>query len=67
MIVPCHRMHRKFVPVHRMGGATLGFVRPTDSGTQAFVITREATGRLVASIPRMVLCGYAKTGRLPEM
>ena len=49
-----YKMHRKFVPVHRIGGAELGFVRPTDSGTQAYVITREAAGRLVASIPRMV-------------
>ena len=35
-------------------GGALGFVRPSDSGTQAYVITREAAGRLVASIPRMV-------------
>ena len=49
-----YKMHRKFVPVHRIGGGTLGFVRPVDSGAQAYVITREAAGRLVASIPRMV-------------
>ncbi len=52
-----YKMHRKFVPVHRIGGAdgaALGFVRPTDSGTQAYVITRAAAGRLIASIPRMV-------------
>ena len=60
-------MHRKFVPAHRMGGAALGFLRPTDSGTQAFVITRETAGHLVASIPRMVQRGYVKTGRLSEM
>ena len=49
-----YKMHRKFVPVHRIGDAALGFVRPADSGTQAYVITREAAGRLVAAIPRMV-------------
>ena len=49
-----YKMHRKFVPVHRIGGGSLGFVRPVDSGTQAYVITREAAGRIVASIPRMV-------------
>ena len=49
-----YKMHRKFVPVRRIGGGTLGFVRPVDSGAQAYVITREAAGRLVASIPRMV-------------
>ena len=49
-----YKMHRKFVPVHRIGGAALGFVRPADSGTQAYVITQEAAGRLIASIPRMV-------------
>ena len=49
-----YKMHRKFVPVRRIGEAALGFVRPADSGTQAYVITREAAGRLIASIPRMV-------------
>ena len=49
-----YKMHRMFVPVHRIGDAAIGFVRPTDSGAQAYVITREAAGRLVASIPRMV-------------
>ena len=49
-----YKTHRKFVPVHRIGGAALGFVRPADSGAQAYVITREAAGRLIATIPRMV-------------
>ena len=49
-----YKMHRKFVPARRIGDGTLGFVRPVDSGAQAYVITREAAGRLVASIPRMV-------------
>ena len=49
-----YKMHRKFVPVHRIGAAALGFVRPVDSGAQAYVITRQAAGRLIASIPRMV-------------
>lgn len=49
-----YKMHRKFVPVHRMGGSAIGFVRPTDSGTQAYVITREAAGRFIFAIPRMV-------------
>lgn len=49
-----YKMHRKFVAAHRIGDGALGFVRPTDSGTQAYVITREAARRLVAAIPRMV-------------
>ena len=49
-----YKVRRKFAPVHRIGGSTLGFVRPTDSGTQAYVITREAARRLIATIPRMV-------------
>ena len=49
-----YKMRRKFVPVYRIGGNSLGFVRPTDSGAQAYVITREAARRLIASIPRMV-------------
>ena len=48
-----YKMHRKFVPVHRIGAGALGFVRPADSGAQAYVITRAAAGRLIASIPRM--------------
>ena len=55
-VIRLHRYkeHRKFVPVQRFGGGAFGFVRPSDSGAQAYVITREAAGRLVASIPRMV-------------
>ena len=49
-----YKMHRKFVPVHRIGAGTLGFVEPVDSGAQAYVTTREAAARLVDSIPRMV-------------
>ncbi len=49
-----YKMRRKFVPVHRIGDHSLGFVRPADSGTQAYVITREAARRLVTTIPRMV-------------
>lgn len=49
-----YKTHRKFVPVHRMGGSAIGFVRPTDSGTQAYVITREAASRFIFAIPRMV-------------
>jgi len=47
------KLKRKFVPVSRFGGSALGFVRPVDSGALAYVITREAAGRLIASIPRM--------------
>ena len=55
-IIRLHRykLRRRFVPVRRIGKADLGFVRPTDSGTQAYVITREAANRLTTSIPRMV-------------
>ena len=49
-----YKVHRKFVPVHSIGNAEIGFVRPTDSGAQAYVITREAASRLIATIPRMV-------------
>jgi len=49
-----YKRHRKFVPVHRIGGNSLGFVCPTDSGTQAYIITREAAARLIAAIPQMV-------------
>ena len=49
-----YKLRRRFVPVRRIGGGAVGFVRPTDSGTQAYVITREAARRLIISIPRMV-------------
>ena len=48
------KLKRWFVPVSRFGVWALGFVRPVDSGALAYVITHEAAGRLVASIPRMV-------------
>ena len=55
-VIRLHRYkpRRKFVAVRRVGNGALGFVRPTDSGTQAYVITQEAAGRLITSIPRMV-------------
>ena len=55
-VVRLHRYkpYRKFVPVRRIGSGAIGFLRPADSGTQAYVITRAAAGRLIASIPRMV-------------
>jgi len=58
-VIRLHRfkMHRKFVPVRSFGDGSLGFVRPTDSGLQAYVITREAAARLIAAIPRMVQLG----------
>ena len=49
-----YKLHRRFVPVRRIGEGAIGFVRPADSGSQAYVITREAAGRLITSIPRMV-------------
>lgn len=55
-VIRLHRvkMKRRFTPVSRFGGGALGFVRPADSGTLAYIITREAARRLIASIPRMV-------------
>ena len=55
-VIRLHRIkhRRKFVPVRHIGAYTIGFVRPADSGTLAYVITREAARRLVSSIPRMV-------------
>ena len=49
-----YKRRRRFLPVRRIGGGAIGFVRPTDSGSQAYVITREAARRLITSIPRMV-------------
>ena len=55
-VIYLHRakLQRHFVPAARLGAWALGFVRPVDSGALAYVITREAAGRLIASIPRMV-------------
>ena len=54
-IIRLHRykLHRKFVPVRQFGESALGFVRPVDSGTQAYVITREAARRFADAIPKM--------------
>ena len=51
-----HRLNlrRTFLPVRRIGTRSIGFVRPSDSGSQAYVITRDAANRLIASIPKMV-------------
>ena len=55
-VIRLHRvkLRRRFVPVRRIGSGAIGFVRPTDSGLQAYVITREAARRIITSIPRMV-------------
>ena len=55
-VIYLHRvkLQRHFVPAARLGVWALGFVRPVDSGALAYVITREAAGRLIASIPRMI-------------
>ena len=55
-VIRLHRLNlrRKFLPVLRIGARSIGFVRPSDSGAQAYVITRAAANRLIASIPRMV-------------
>ena len=55
-VIYLHRvkLKRRFVPVSRFGVWACGFVRPVDSGALAYVVTREAAGRLIASIPRMV-------------
>ena len=49
-----YKLRRRFVPVRCIGSGAIGFVRPTDSGTQAYVITREAARRIITTIPRMV-------------
>ena len=48
-----YKLQRKSVPVRRIDGAALGFVCPTDSGAQAYVITKEAARRFIDTIPRM--------------
>lgn len=56
-IVRLHRykLKRRFVPVRAIGaGHTIGLVRPADSGTQAYVISRRAARTLVERVPRMV-------------
>ena len=55
-VIRLHRckLRRRFVPVRHIGSDAIGFVRPTDSGALAYVITREAARRLITSIPRMV-------------
>lgn len=55
-VIRLHRckLRRKFLAVRRIGSCSIGFVRPVDSGALAYVITREAAGRLITSIPRMV-------------
>ena len=56
-VIRLHRvkLRRKFVPVRRIGaGSTLGLVRPNDSGTLAYVMTREAARVMIDRVPRMV-------------
>lgn len=50
-----YRLKRRYSPVRRLGGGhTLGFVRPVDSGTLAYVMTRDAAERYIERVPRMV-------------
>ncbi len=56
-IIRLHRFrtHRPYVPVRQIGKErSLGFVRPADLGTQAYVITRRAAQTLMKKVPRMV-------------
>ena len=50
-----YKLSRRFVAVRDLGaGRTIGLVRPADSGTQAYVMSREAARTLVERVPRMV-------------
>ena len=50
-----YRLRRKYVPIRDIGaGYTIGLVRPADSGTQAYVLSREAARTLIERVPRMV-------------
>ena len=56
-LIRLHRLRRRrqYFPIRNIGaGRTIGFVRPTDSGAQAYVITREAARVLIARASRMV-------------
>ena len=47
-----YKLKRKYVPVRDIGAnRTIGFVRPADSGTQAYVVSREAALGVFASVP----------------
>ena len=50
-----HKLRRRYFPIRRLGGRhTIGFVRPVDSGAQAYVMTRDAARRYIERVPRMV-------------
>lgn len=50
-----HKLGRRYVPIRDIGGgSTIGFVRPADSGAQAYVISRKAARTLIERVPRMV-------------
>ena len=56
-VIRLHRFkrRRKYVPIRDIGGgSTIGLVRPTDSGAQAYVISRVAARTLIDCVPRMV-------------
>ena len=56
-VIRLHRfkLRRNFVPIRHIGaGSTIGLVRPTDSGAQAYVMSREAAKVLIDRVPRMV-------------
>lgn len=56
-VVRLHRfkLRRKYVPIRDIGGgSTIGLVRPTDSGAQAYVMSRDAARILIDRVPRMV-------------
>ena len=56
-IVRLHRykLKRRYFPICDIGaGRTIGFVRPTDSGAQAYVLSREAARSLIERVPRMI-------------
>ena len=50
-----YKLQRKYVPVRELdANRTIGFVRPADSGAQAYVMSREAARTLIERVPRMV-------------
>ena len=56
-VIRLHRfkLRRRYVPIRHLDDEyTIGLVRPTDAGTQAYIITRKAAERIIHSIPRMV-------------
>ena len=50
-----YKLRRRYIPALRFDGRrTLGFVRPVDSGTLAYVMTSKAAKYFVERVPRMI-------------